>query len=649
MATTRRINYREEHEEAAQVFHGYAPPTSSTTYTPNQFFDVVLPHASRGCLRLVAYLIRKTLGWSDEEGNPQNPEAYVSYRELIDTAGVSRGAIKDAIQEALDKRYITCLRFGQPHRANEEGYSALYSLKWDEREQYVTDPEEFDGFFAGNGNLTHIPNDFFDYTIPNEPLAVIQVIGVIIRNTIGWQTKFGMRRQKIEMSFSEIMRRTGIGSRTTISNALKAAIDGYHIRRVERGVFDTNAGAESRATVYAIRWQDDEDSDRAKIEQPNLFDFDEGNGSKSGPGLSGSNSPSKTTVQKVDRSSTVQNLDRGVSPKSGPANGSASGPGTVQNVDSNEFKKRTDIKTTNLNNLPKQHQTAEPDVAVGGHSLSLLCGKLMAEGLEASTAKRLVENYPAERIERQIEWLPLRNVRTSKTGMLIRAIERDMPKPGASDAVRAATDEESFVEGFYEGWSNGKSEALVPASPSEIPTAVRLLNSAKAKIPEASPREIGRRFGRYCAGQQSEGKKPIASFVVQARNHGFAFVDGLAEKIRSEQIATYKKAREEHESAYREFYEQFLAQLASQFAEEHPATFAEFTEWEAEARAQIERKTQFGGEKMVARRLSFFDSEEAARERFVEFFSSRAATPILGFWEWDASINTNPFKLEKPV
>lgn len=90
----------------SQAFQGFKLPTSSTTYTPNQFFDVVLPHASRGCLRLVAYIIRKTLGWSDEHGNPQNPNAHVTYRELIENAGISRGAIKEAIAEAMDKRFI---------------------------------------------------------------------------------------------------------------------------------------------------------------------------------------------------------------------------------------------------------------------------------------------------------------------------------------------------------------------------------------------------------------------------------------------------------------------------------------------------------------------------------------------------------------
>jgi hypothetical protein len=70
------------------------------------------------------------------------------------------------------------------NRAGEQGFSSLFSLKWDMEERYITKPEEFNGFFSGNGNLTHIPNAFFDYVVPNEPLAVVQVVGVIIRHTI---------------------------------------------------------------------------------------------------------------------------------------------------------------------------------------------------------------------------------------------------------------------------------------------------------------------------------------------------------------------------------------------------------------------------------------------------------------------------------
>ena len=54
-----------------EPFTGFALPTSNTTYTPNQFFDVCLPHYPRGVVRLVAFMIRKTLGWCDEHGHPQ--------------------------------------------------------------------------------------------------------------------------------------------------------------------------------------------------------------------------------------------------------------------------------------------------------------------------------------------------------------------------------------------------------------------------------------------------------------------------------------------------------------------------------------------------------------------------------------------------
>ena len=63
---------------AVLSFSGFKPPTSNTTYTPNQFFDVVVPNFSRGVVRIVAYLIRKTLGWCDANGNPQEEQIQFS-------------------------------------------------------------------------------------------------------------------------------------------------------------------------------------------------------------------------------------------------------------------------------------------------------------------------------------------------------------------------------------------------------------------------------------------------------------------------------------------------------------------------------------------------------------------------------------------
>src|SRR5438105_3447905 len=82
------------------AFAGFALPTSNTTYTPNQFFDVCLPHYPRGVVRLVGYMIRKTLGWCDAEGKPQAERFAVTYSELEQKAGISRDMIRGALKQA---------------------------------------------------------------------------------------------------------------------------------------------------------------------------------------------------------------------------------------------------------------------------------------------------------------------------------------------------------------------------------------------------------------------------------------------------------------------------------------------------------------------------------------------------------------------
>src|SRR2546423_12595316 len=101
---------RQSHNGAtAPSFAGFALPTSNTTYTPNQFFDICLPHRSRGCVRLVAYLIRKTLGWCDEHGNPQQEQHAITYREIESKVGISRDMIRSAIDDAIAARFIRCV------------------------------------------------------------------------------------------------------------------------------------------------------------------------------------------------------------------------------------------------------------------------------------------------------------------------------------------------------------------------------------------------------------------------------------------------------------------------------------------------------------------------------------------------------------
>ena len=94
-------------------FNGFEHLTANYLYCPNQFFEVCLPNYSRGTVRLVAYMLRKTLGWLDKEGNPVEQNINISYRDLIAEAGISRGAIRKALDEAVAGGFITCIQKGQ--------------------------------------------------------------------------------------------------------------------------------------------------------------------------------------------------------------------------------------------------------------------------------------------------------------------------------------------------------------------------------------------------------------------------------------------------------------------------------------------------------------------------------------------------------
>ena len=52
---------RAAHTTPSPVFQGFPAYQANVTYVPIQFFTVVLPRASRGCVRLVGYALRKLL------------------------------------------------------------------------------------------------------------------------------------------------------------------------------------------------------------------------------------------------------------------------------------------------------------------------------------------------------------------------------------------------------------------------------------------------------------------------------------------------------------------------------------------------------------------------------------------------------------
>ena len=163
----------------------------------------------RGVVRLVAYLLRRTLGWLDSDGPPIDQQITVSWHELISDAGISRGALRAAIDEAVAAGFIVCDHEGRASCRGQAAASARYELRWDTKSDYAKDFDSFQGFFAGEGHRTPIPNAFFDSIVQSEPLTVVKVVGTVLRHTVGYQNQFGGRRSQAPLSFSYLQKYAG--------------------------------------------------------------------------------------------------------------------------------------------------------------------------------------------------------------------------------------------------------------------------------------------------------------------------------------------------------------------------------------------------------------------------------------------------------
>lgn len=379
---------------SSEAFRGFALPTSNTTYTPNQFFDVCLPHYSRGCVRLVAFLIRKTLGWCDAQGNPQAERHLVSYGDL-EAAGINRDMIRSAIDEAVKHHFIQCVRPPSMQTAGHRAASGLYELKWDEGGEYVKDPKEFRGFFSGEGNRTYIPNQFFDLLIPSQTLAVAKVVGSVIRFSIGYQNKWGHRRRQVSLSFQHIQNYARLKDRTTLSKAVRHAMESNFIERVEEGYFDPDAGKLSKAAVYGVKWL----NPGAELV----------NGRKTLPG--------KTPLAERSEMPT--------------GHGRKTRPGERSEI-------QTDIEIKQTNKTLKQKQ--DPEAAASFE-------KLKEAGFDDVAARAMALKYSFDRVERQINWLADRNAKSNRLGLLRRSIEENWQSP-ASSGLGQPNSGEQRGEGF---------------------------------------------------------------------------------------------------------------------------------------------------------------------------------------------------------
>ena len=382
---------QKHHQHSTEPFPGFENLSANFVYCPNQFFDVCLPNYSRGVVRLVSYMLRRTLGWLDKNGDPVEQRIEVSYRELIAAAGLSRGAIRKAIDEAIAAGFIVCDRPPQPSTNRQAGQIAHYMLRWETGDSYISDAETFGGFFRGEGYRTPIPNTFFDVVVPTESLAVVKVVGAVLRHTVGYQNQFGGRRSSAPLSYSYLQRYIKISDRSTLAGAVHQARDAGYIRCVENGCFGTKRELR-RAATYAVKWlaeaipaQTSSKSRPVPIQEADQFKNQTDTGSKSRP------------------------LDR--------------------------FKNQTKEKTQK-----KDIRKQQP--AVAARNLNA-CVLLQEAGFDEATAKRLAGANPIAKIQQQISWLEKRNAHTNRLGLLRRAIEENWSEPiGKQDTNHTVRDRE---------------------------------------------------------------------------------------------------------------------------------------------------------------------------------------------------------------
>ncbi|MCA9076884.1 MAG: hypothetical protein KDA93_17795, partial [Planctomycetaceae bacterium] len=335
-----------------QVFAGFEPLDANFLYCPNQFFDVCLPHGSRGVVRLVAYLLRRTLGWLDKQGQPIEQDIAVAYRELIEEAHISRGAIATAMHEAIDAGFIERLSSGRPDARGRPAESSQFRLRWAETGDYTKARDDFAGFFTGEGHRTPIPNAFFDQVVHREPLSVVKVVGTVLRHTVGYQNQFGGRRESAPLSYSYIQHYAQMHDRSTLSSALKAAVEAGYIECVSEGIFSPDSSARC-AAHYAPRWLHPATKSTT--------------GSKTRPAM-GDQSKNPTST-----SSEFRPADRSKNPTS----------------------RKTVLKDTH------KQQVAAVDFKV--------VEMLKAAGFDEPIARQLAGKRGVEEIQQQIEWLELRN------------------------------------------------------------------------------------------------------------------------------------------------------------------------------------------------------------------------------------------------
>ncbi len=241
--------------ENSFVFGGFEYPDANCIFCPNQLFDLALSSLSTVHeWRLLCYVIHETLSTLDRNGVPVRQDIEISRNELHREARIGRQEITATIDSLVRLGFFAHVSEPVPNSNTGKGKARTFRLAWDlPAASYTKNLDYFHGFFAGEGNRTAIPKDFFTKVVPFENHACNKIVGAVLRHTVGFQNQFGGRVEEAPLSFEFIKQFTNIRSDSTINDALKHSIERKYIERTKSGTFSFDPAMRS-PSFYTVYW-----------------------------------------------------------------------------------------------------------------------------------------------------------------------------------------------------------------------------------------------------------------------------------------------------------------------------------------------------------------------------------------------------------
>jgi hypothetical protein len=591
--------------QCAPEFPGFPAFRTNVTMVPLQFFTAVVPYRSRGCVRLVGYMLRRILGWVDTDGNPTCEQLEFTYQDLVKGAGISRDMIHGALKEALDCHLIRCIQEPQRATPGHPGRSGIYRLLWSDL--YTNDPETLEGFFSREAIVEtdstgptakaarkNIPNAFFDYVLRRERLSVIRVVGALLFKSIRW-VEGGERRQSVSLSISALSMLTH-QSRRHVHEAIQEALERGYLECEDSGRFDPKAGAQSKAATYRIRWTQHAVTPAYAIEHGSRPEAVR-------KGIRGSGRKRDTgPVGKGAREA----VGKGIRDQSEKVHGKRSEKGYGISI-------KRSIKT---------NTAAEPAAADG------MIEDLRKVGFDDKTARGLAQRQSEEVIRAQLEWITLRQATSSRLGLLRRAIEENWPKPEPTTVAAEHELGRAFAESFGQTYHQAKP---ISCSPREAAVAAEFLTNLKANANPEQAAEWGRRFALFI-----KGKSPKNHWLVGLiRQYGQEFSGRTSKVSQTAGKVSIQARRCAHEKEFEAAHLSYLTSSMNRGKATEPALWSAFVAHREDIRVRL---------KLGQAACAILETEASQAVAFADFARSQGHK-VLGFWDWDSQLNPQRFQV----